>query len=87
MNCQRIRKILRKQLERFDLIKCEFLKIILNFQIRVNDFKKAIESTMTHFPDSPLIWIKDIAYYINDKLQFEPEDPFFTNKPDGNRIF
>lgn len=42
---------------------------------------------MTHFPDSPLIWIKDIAYYINDKLQFEPEDPFFTNKPDGNKIF
>ena len=36
--------------------------------LRVDDVKHLIESCQTKFPDSPLLWLRDIAAYLNLKL-------------------
>lgn len=58
----------------------------LNFEtiakeLKVSDFEKVSEETKVKFPDMPLIWLKDIAYYLNEKFPpTEPEDVLFSDK-------
>lgn len=39
-----------------------------------------LKITKTSFPSDPLIWLKDIASYLNVQFTSEPSDPLFTNK-------
>lgn len=40
--------------------------------LRVEDIKNLIDSTQQRFPDSPLLWLRDIAAYLNLKLVTDP---------------
>lgn len=42
--------------------------------------------TQTRFPDSIDVWLKDLASFLNLKLEDvqETTDPLFTGKPKGN---
>ena len=35
---------------------------------RVEDLKNLLEESQTKFPDSPLLWLRDVATYLNQKL-------------------
>ncbi|RWS11991.1 transmembrane protein 214-like protein [Dinothrombium tinctorium] len=50
-------------------------------QINLADLRSIMEEVKTRFPESPLIWLKDLASYLNQKLSFEPEDPLFSENP------
>lgn len=41
-------------------------------QMRVEDLKNLIESSQQRFPDSPLLWLRDVAAYLNLKLVTDP---------------
>jgi len=40
--------------------------------LRVEDLKNLLESSQVRFPDSPLLWVRDVAAYLNLKLVTEP---------------
>jgi len=40
--------------------------------VRVEDLKNLVESSQTRFPDSPLLWLRDVAAYLNIKLVTDP---------------
>jgi len=40
--------------------------------LRVEDLKNLLESSQVRFPDSPLLWVRDIAAYLNLKLVTMP---------------
>eukprot|EP00092_Neocalanus_flemingeri_P036346 GFUD01039569.1.p1 GENE.GFUD01039569.1~~GFUD01039569.1.p1 ORF type:complete len:658 (+),score=187.25 GFUD01039569.1:206-2179(+) len=40
--------------------------------LRVEDLKNLLESSQTRFPDSPLLWVRDVAAYLNIKLVTQP---------------
>ena len=37
-------------------------------RLRVEDLKSLLGESQTKFPDSPLLWLRDIATYLNQKL-------------------
>jgi len=44
--------------------------------LRVDDIRKLIEACQTKFPDSPLLWLRDLASYLNIKLVNEGSSEF-----------
>jgi len=40
--------------------------------LRVEDLKNLVESSQQRFPDSPLLWLRDVAAFLNLKLVTEP---------------
>jgi len=40
--------------------------------LRVEDLKNLLENSQVRFPDSPLLWIRDVAAYLNLKLVTQP---------------
>jgi len=40
--------------------------------VRVEDLKNLVESSQARFPDSPLLWLRDVAAFLNIKLVTEP---------------
>lgn len=40
--------------------------------LRVEDLKNLVDATQQKFPDSPLLWLRDIAAYLNMKLVTDP---------------
>lgn len=57
--------------------------IILILQIEVEDLKKLYEKTKTLFPEAPIVWLKEVAQYLNQKIPVEVQDPVFSNRQDG----
>ncbi|CAG2110734.1 unnamed protein product [Medioppia subpectinata] len=54
-------------------------------ELKVSEFESVSEETKLKFPDMPLIWLKDIAYFLNGKFpSVEPEDVTFADKSIGN---
>ncbi|XP_033736880.1 transmembrane protein 214-B-like [Pecten maximus] len=50
--------------------------------ITKEDVKSTLTLTQTRFPDNLEVWLKDLASFLNLKLENVPEsDPVFTNKP------
>lgn len=41
-------------------------------KLRVDDLKSLLEESQTKFPDSPLLWLRDVATYLNQKLVVSP---------------
>jgi len=41
--------------------------------LRVEDLKNLLETSQARFPDSPLLWLRDVATFLNQKLVTEPE--------------
>ena len=44
---------------------------------RVEDLKSLLEESQTKFPDSPLLWLRDVATYLNQKLATSSPDESF----------
>ena len=44
---------------------------------RVEDLKSLLEESQTKFPDSPLLWLRDVATYLNQKLVTSSSDESF----------
>jgi len=40
--------------------------------LRVEDLKNLLETSQARFPDSPLLWLRDLATFLNQKLVTEP---------------
>ncbi|KAJ3646437.1 hypothetical protein Zmor_024025 [Zophobas morio] len=50
-------------------------------QIDVEEFNNVFEKSRSHFPDAPIVWLKDLAHFLNQKINIELQDPVFTQKP------
>lgn len=46
-----------------------------------NDLSFVITSNKSRFSNAPLVWLKELAYYLNSKTQIEVEDPTFSKHP------
>lgn len=51
--------------------------------INVKDFTASLELTKLHFPESPLVWLKELTAILNAKITPEVNDPVFSTKSDG----
>ena len=51
--------------------------------LRVEDLKNLLETSQTRFPDSPLLWLRDVATFLNQKLVTDTveEFPVFGGEP------
>ncbi|XP_050500167.1 transmembrane protein 214 [Diabrotica virgifera virgifera] len=49
--------------------------------IDVNEFKDIYEKNRNHFPDAPIVWLKELLQYLNQKIPIESHDPVFASKP------
>lgn len=58
------------------------ISLSLFFKISVEEFKSKFETTKTLFPDGPIIWLKELAQYLNQRITVEVVDPTFKNKSD-----
>ena len=54
--------------------------------LRVEDLKNLLEMSQTRFPDSPLLWLRDIATYLNQKLVYTNQDEFTNFGGDPSSI-
>src|SRR5258705_6246596 len=48
-----------------------------------SELENMITNSRDHFPESPSIWLKDVAAYLNHLLPYEAEDPVFSNRTLG----
>ncbi|KRT84526.1 hypothetical protein AMK59_2105 [Oryctes borbonicus] len=48
--------------------------------INVEEFKNKFETNKTLFPDAYIIWLKELAQFLNQKVVIEVADPTFKNK-------
>jgi len=48
------------------------LQEAVKMNVRVEDLKNLVESSQTRFPDSPLLWLRDVAAYLNIKMVTDP---------------
>ncbi|XP_056635637.1 transmembrane protein 214 [Diorhabda sublineata] len=49
--------------------------------IDVNEFKDVYEKNKNHFPEAPIVWLKELLQYLNQKVPIESHDPVFSTKP------
>lgn len=52
-------------------------------QISTEEFNLVYERSKTAFPETPIVWLKELTQYLNQKLPLEIQDPVFSNKPPG----
>lgn len=51
--------------------------------ISTEEFNLVYERSKTAFPETPIVWLKELTQYLNQKLPLEIQDPVFSNKPPG----
>merc|ERR1719474_2324489 len=44
--------------------------------VRVEDLKNLLETAQTRFPDSPLLWLRDLAAYLNLNLVCQNQEEY-----------
>ncbi|XP_076238618.1 transmembrane protein 214 [Calliopsis andreniformis] len=49
--------------------------------IDLEELQDVLASGQIRFPEGPLIWLKDLAAYLNVKIPIDKEDPTFSGKP------
>lgn len=71
----------------------EVLKMTTNPQfvidvrdINLEDLLSMLETTKTHYPSTKLIWLKDVAAYLNHCISYEVADSVFDGKSLGNNF-
>lgn len=50
-------------------------------QINPNELCDVLTSGQTRFPEAPLIWLIDLAAFLNAKMPIDKEDAIFSGKP------
>lgn len=56
---------------------------VVAFQISADELRKVFESSRVGFPDMPIVWLKELAQFLNQKIPVEVPDPVFKSKPFG----
>ncbi|CAH0550148.1 unnamed protein product [Brassicogethes aeneus] len=51
--------------------------------INVEEFVQIYEKNRTLYPDTPIVWLKELVQFLNQKVPIELADPVFTNKQQG----
>ena len=49
--------------------------------INAEELRNVFTSSQTKFPEAPLIWLKDLAAFLNMKIPVDKEDAVFSGKP------
>ncbi|XP_017885138.1 transmembrane protein 214-A [Ceratina calcarata] len=49
--------------------------------INAEEFRSILTSSQARFPEAPLIWLKDLAAFLNMKIPVDKEDAVFSGKP------
>lgn len=47
------------------------------------DLRKELDKSQSVFPENPSVWVKDLAGYLNYKLQAPRSDPMLSQHPHG----
>ncbi|KAG5876904.1 hypothetical protein JTB14_001188 [Gonioctena quinquepunctata] len=47
------------------------------------EFLSLFEKTKIQFPDAPIVWLKELVYFFNQKLSLDIQDVLFSTKPQG----
>lgn len=53
------------------------------FQLDIVELKLQLEKSQNLFPENPSIWVKDLAGYLNYKLQAPDTDPTLSSYTHG----
>ncbi|KAF7279687.1 hypothetical protein GWI33_006848 [Rhynchophorus ferrugineus] len=51
--------------------------------INSEEFKTLYEKTKKAYPDAPILWLKELTQFLNQKICLEISDPVFSSKPQG----
>ncbi|CAH1163610.1 unnamed protein product [Phaedon cochleariae] len=54
--------------------------------IDVKEFESIYETSKNRYPDAPIVWLKELVYFLNQKMSLEIQDPVFSSKPQGYPI-
>ncbi|XP_023018558.2 transmembrane protein 214 isoform X1 [Leptinotarsa decemlineata] len=46
-------------------------------------FQSIFDKTKNQFPDAPIVWLKELVYFLNKKLSLDVQDVLFLSKPQG----
>ncbi|RZC43263.1 transmembrane protein 214-B, partial [Asbolus verrucosus] len=49
--------------------------------VSASEFKSIFEKSRSYFPDAPIVWLKELTQFLNQKVSVELQDPVFTTKP------
>ncbi|NXX10270.1 TM214 protein, partial [Podargus strigoides] len=60
--------------------KCRSLEEALR-ALDLGDLQKELEKSQSVFPENPSVWVKDLAAYLNYKLQAPKSDPMLSQHP------
>ncbi|CAH1365193.1 unnamed protein product [Tenebrio molitor] len=50
-------------------------------QIDIEEFKNLFERSKSQFPDAPIIWLKELSHFLNQRINLDVQDPIFISKP------
>ncbi|KAH1000815.1 hypothetical protein HUJ04_013100 [Dendroctonus ponderosae] len=51
--------------------------------ISPEQFSIEYEESKRSFPDAPIIWLKQLTHFLNQKIPLDVKNPVFSNKPSG----
>lgn len=54
-----------------------------HLQLDLADLQKELDKSRSVFPENPSVWVKDLAGYLNYKLQAPRSDPVLSQHPHG----
>uniref|UniRef100_A0A8C9MXP0 Transmembrane protein 214 n=1 Tax=Serinus canaria TaxID=9135 RepID=A0A8C9MXP0_SERCA len=57
------------------------LSVCLSPQLDLADLQKELQKSRSVFPENPSVWVKDLAGYLNYKLQAPRSDPVLSQHP------
>lgn len=60
---------------------------LCHFQLDLSDLQKELAKSESVFPENPSVWVKDLAGYLNYKLQAPRSDPMLSQHPHGQCCF
>lgn len=58
-------------------------RLCCRLQLDLADLQKELEKSQSVFPENPSVWVKDLASYLNYKLQAPRSDPALSQHPHG----
>lgn len=56
---------------------------VCHLQLDLVDLQKELQKSQSVFPENPSVWVKDLAGYLNYKLQAPRSDPALSQHPHG----
>ncbi|XP_050834311.1 transmembrane protein 214, partial [Serinus canaria] len=65
----------------FTLAESVCLSVCLSPQLDLADLQKELQKSRSVFPENPSVWVKDLAGYLNYKLQAPRSDPVLSQHP------